>query len=94
MIFDRNVDIDECSGSHVCDPHAFCTNTEGSYTCTCNSGYAGDGKECTGRNNTYIYIKPNNIIFTHLVLMDGTPIHFLYFMDNIIFVVPHAKGVT
>ena len=25
-------------------------NTNGSYTCTCNTGYTGDGKECYGKH--------------------------------------------
>ncbi|XP_078382733.1 pancreatic secretory granule membrane major glycoprotein GP2-like [Oculina patagonica] len=39
-------DIDECDISiHDClNDLATCTNTLGSFTCTCNSGYVGDGK--------------------------------------------------
>ena len=40
-------DIDECSGG-VCDSNAMCNNTDGSYICTCNTGYSGDGLSCTG----------------------------------------------
>jgi alpha-tubulin suppressor-like RCC1 family protein len=40
------VDIDECAGDPVCDENATCINTEGSYTCTCNPGYTGDGHHC------------------------------------------------
>ncbi|XP_078600551.1 properdin-like [Branchiostoma floridae x Branchiostoma japonicum] len=41
-------DIDECgTGVHSCHQHATCTNTVGSYRCTCNSGYTGDGRTCT-----------------------------------------------
>ena len=44
------LDIDECStNSHSCDTNAVCSNTDGSYTCPCNSGYSGDGKTCTGK---------------------------------------------
>ena len=44
-------DKDECSSkSHSCDVNAVCSNTPGSYTCTCKAGYAGDGKSCTGNN--------------------------------------------
>ena len=39
--------IDECvSGAHDCHRLASCTNTVGSYTCTCNHPYVGDGKTC------------------------------------------------
>ena len=40
-------DINECAtGSENCDVNAVCTNTDGSFTCTCQSGYAGDGVTC------------------------------------------------
>ena len=44
------LDIDECGASSpVCDINANCSNTRGSYICTCKSGYTGDGKMCQGR---------------------------------------------
>ena len=47
-VFSRS-DIDECTaGTASCDADATCTNTVGSYTCACNSGYSGDGTNCTG----------------------------------------------
>jgi hypothetical protein len=41
-------DIDECStDTHNCDfPRATCTNTAGSFTCTCIHGLLGNGTEC------------------------------------------------
>ena len=46
------VDVDECSdGSHNCDTNAQCTNTEESFTCTCNSGYSGNGAICQGNKD-------------------------------------------
>ena len=46
MLF--SADIDECeTGSDNCDEKAQCTNTEGSFTCSCDSGYTGDGTECS-----------------------------------------------
>ena len=42
-------DINECNAeTDNCDVNAKCTNTEGSFTCTCNKGYTGDGETCTG----------------------------------------------
>ncbi|EDO48381.1 predicted protein, partial [Nematostella vectensis] len=39
-------DIDECTNASACHVNAACTNTPGSYTCTCKQGYHGDGKRC------------------------------------------------
>ena len=43
-------DIDECASpeTNECDTNAECSNTEGSYTCSCRVGYTGDGKSCAG----------------------------------------------
>ena len=43
------LDIDECL-AEVCDSNAECTNSEGSYSCSCVSGYRGDGtpSNCSG----------------------------------------------
>ena len=43
------VDIDECdSSTSVCNEHATCTNTPGSYECHCNSGFSENGFICEG----------------------------------------------
>ena len=40
-------DIDECAlGTDNCDATATCTDTEGSFNCTCNPGFEGDGVNC------------------------------------------------
>ena len=42
-------DIDECAlGTDNCDANAECTDTDGSFNCTCNPGFEGDGVNCTG----------------------------------------------
>ena len=44
------VDINECKlNTDECDINASCNNTEGSYQCTCNSGYQGTGLTCVGK---------------------------------------------
>jgi hypothetical protein len=43
------IDIDECfEDSHNCHVNAKCTDTEGSFFCTCTSGYSGNGTYCQG----------------------------------------------
>ena len=40
------VDIDECQKG-LCDKNAMCANKSGNFSCTCNSGYEGDGLLCS-----------------------------------------------
>ncbi|XP_065175695.1 sushi, von Willebrand factor type A, EGF and pentraxin domain-containing protein 1-like [Sycon ciliatum] len=44
--------IDECVlGVDTCNRvNGTCTDTSGSYSCSCNPGYAGDGRQCTDDN--------------------------------------------
>ena len=44
-------DINECQrNTHNCNVSATCTNTPGSFNCTCNLGYTGDGVvRCDGK---------------------------------------------
>ena len=45
-----HLDIDECmEGGANCHSNATCTNTDGSYNCTCVYGYIGDGVNCTSK---------------------------------------------
>ena len=42
-------DIDECTlNLDNCSEQASCSNTPGSYNCTCNEGFSGDGRTCEG----------------------------------------------
>ena len=44
------IDDDECkNGLHKCDINANCTNTIGSFECTCKNGFFGDGKICISK---------------------------------------------
>ena len=40
-------EVNECTrGLHTCNASATCNNTAGSFTCSCNTGYSGDGHSC------------------------------------------------
>lgn len=42
-------DVDECKSSEaVCSAHAVCTNTLGSYVCSCQPEYTGDAQTPDG----------------------------------------------
>ena len=47
ICFTRFLDINECF-SKPCHIQATCTDTFGSFTCTCNTGYVGNGVVCAG----------------------------------------------
>ena len=47
MTFSSLTEIDECL-DNPCDSNATCTNTDGSYICECNTGFTGNGTNCTG----------------------------------------------
>ena len=43
------VDINECDlDLDNCDENAACTDIDGSFTCECNDGFAGNGTVCQG----------------------------------------------
>ena len=46
-------DVDECRKAHPvkmdkCHSNASCANTQGSYNCSCNPTFIGDGFDCEG----------------------------------------------
>ena len=59
-------DIDECSnGAHNCHSNAGCVNMIGSFNCSCNKGYSGDGVVCLGLSLNFIQnfrFKKNQLI--------------------------------
>lgn len=49
----KNIDIDECAfGLDNCHDNAYCTNVEDGFTCTCETGYTGDGTNCASMHGT------------------------------------------
>ena len=58
------LDVDECAdSSHDCDVNADCTNTHGSYNCTCKPGYTGDGKTCVKSHRKFHAHKLTLLVF-------------------------------
>ena len=46
LTYSSITEIDECLDD-PCDSNATCTNTDGSYICECNTGFTGNGTDCT-----------------------------------------------
>ena len=48
------VDIDECTdNTHNCSVNANCADMTPGFTCTCDSGYSGDGETCTSKETWF-----------------------------------------
>ena len=62
-----NSDIVECEVAFPCDENANCVNTPGSFSCTCNEGYSGDGFTCTGQ-----YLLQHSVLLHQIFNCDCT----------------------
>ena len=64
-------DIDECAtNTDNCHSDATCSDIEGSFTCTCNAGYAGDGVTCTSKQLYQISVV--FILFLYMLTIQKT----------------------
>ena len=66
-------DIDECErGTHGCHDNATCTNTNGSFVCTCIEGYLGNGTYCERMYDTLNYKLCSDFLHITYVVAIGT----------------------
>jgi len=53
--------MDECAVNNGgCSADASCSNTAGSFECSCNAGYDGDGFHCTGQLQLHCSVSEDN----------------------------------
>ena len=56
-------DVDECElDTNNCHMNATCADVIGSFICTCNSGFEGDGVNCTSKNFLCIFEMGENVL--------------------------------
>ena len=48
------IDVDECQ-NEPCDQNANCTNMPGNFSCTCRTGYSGDGVSCSELKTVLVF---------------------------------------
>ena len=57
------LDVNECTnGTHNCDNNASCQNSVGSFNCSCNPGYDGNGTTCFGMAFIECYVYNSSCI--------------------------------
>lgn len=66
------LDVDEClSNLDNCSNNATCTNTIGSFNCSCNRGYQGNGTTCIGE---YLYLIHRRFLCNYCDFVDNIQI--------------------
>ena len=65
-----SLDVDECKIDLAqCGENANCTNTIGSFQCTCKPGFAGSDNECTGEYFQHMRSYSSTLLFKLLRLL-------------------------
>ena len=58
--------MNECS-KKPCDTNAVCKDTYGSFKCTCNPGYRGNGTHCAGKCKLIYYLQVNVLAYSFVL---------------------------
>lgn len=60
-------DIDECEedDDNNCHENAECTNVAGSFNCTCEEDYTGNGFSCILCKHTELYVQQNELKYIY-----------------------------
>ena len=75
-------DVNECSAdSTPCDDNADCSNTEGSYSCRCKSGFIGNGTTCQG--SEHLTTRKAVSLLANVSVILGVEVCLLYFRENL-----------
>lgn len=65
-----SLDVDECEIDLAqCGGNAYCTNTIGSFLCTCKLGFAGSDNECIGEYIQHMRSHSSTLLFKLLRLL-------------------------
>jgi hypothetical protein len=81
IMFLYYLDTNECLQDSPCHANATCNNTEGSYLCTCDPGYSGDGFTCNGKTLVHnMNIGVATITNKHLQIRHN--FMFLFYVDT------------
>ena len=64
----HSIDINECADEdlNTCHMNATCSDTIGSFVCTCNEGFEGNGTSCAGRSIGHLYPASNLMIISDI----------------------------
>lgn len=73
IIANFSSDINECANeAYPCDYNAFCTDTIGSYDCTCYGGFTGNGTFCDGKLSLHVKRQVSHFSQLKQILMNVT----------------------